>query len=177
MKQLWFIIAVLSVFSTPALAQKSTVTASNHIPVDVNADDFSGRFEYTAPAVNIQGGGFYLVAAIKKQGVPGEVFVTGTIFYSGDWRFYNQVLFRGGDKANAILEDRKVISCAGSRYGGGCSHSEGFEIRPTQEQITKYAANDFLEMQVSAGGQYPVLLRVPVAYLSAVKEVSAAKLQ
>lgn len=161
--------SLLLISSAPALASEE-VTASNGVIIKVNSDTFSDRYEYTAPVSRIEGGGFYIVASIKKGGVAGNVFITGSIFYDGDWRYYDKAVYRGGEVAPALFSGRKVVSCAGSRYGG-CTLSEGFQIEPTDAQIKENAENGFIPIQISASGIYPIILNIPLNYIEAVKEV------
>lgn len=162
--------------SVPSWAEQVKSTASNGVVIDVNGDDFAGRYEYTAPVIKLpDNSGFFLVAAIKKQGDAGRPFVTGSVYYTGDWRFYDQAVFRGGDRSEAIFTERKVLSCSGSRYGGSCSHSESFQITPTAAQVAKYAVGGYLDVQISAKGQGAIRISVPTDYLAAVAEVSGGK--
>lgn len=171
------IIALFALFvSSPLAAQmiESRVTASNGVTVTLNSDEFAGRFEYTAPSIKFGNGqAFALVASIKEKGQAREPFITGSIMYSDrTWRMYNQAILRGGETVDAVFADRDVVSCRGSRYSG-CSYSEGFQLKPTAAQISKYAVDGFLAIQLKGSPGSELILEVPVEYLSAVKEVSS----
>lgn len=162
---------------TPATAQavRSQVHASNGILVDVYADEFAGRYEYSAPTIDFADG-FALVAAVVRPGKDGEVGLQGSFSYRGDWRYYSSALFRGGDPVTYIEGSRDVGSCSGSRYGGGCRLSEGFFIEFTPEEVEKHAQNGTLDIQVRAQrAGATAMISVPVTYIEAVREVSTQR--
>ena len=155
-----------------AQSVKSTVTASNGVQVTVYSDEFANRYEYSAPSVDLTDG-FVLVASIKKGGVATPVYLTGTLIYSGEWRRYNSALFRGGDPAKFIEAGREVGRCQASRYSrASCTLSEGFKIQITPAEISKYAQNGVLAIQIRAQDTSTVMLQIPVSYFDAVAEVS-----
>lgn len=155
-----------------AQSTKSTLITSNGTEVTLYADEFADRFEFTAPPVKIDGGGFALVGATKKKGVVSEIFIAGSIYYRGDWRFYNSAIFKGGETANAVFNDRNVVSCSGSRYGGGCSMREGFDITVSPAQLKKYAENGIIQIQLRSKSAYAQIISIPVNYFEAIKEVA-----
>jgi hypothetical protein len=160
--------------AAPASAgEKSQVRASNGVIVDVNSDAFANRYEYTAPTIKFSEDGasdgmsFALVAAVKKASAPTKRFVTGAIYYRGDWHRYTSALFRGGDAAPFVSMSRDVLSC---RYG--CSFSEGFMLEITPEQIIKYSQNGVLQVQLRASSSNTAIVSIPVSYFEAVAEAS-----
>ena len=169
--------AALAVFaSANAVASETKVTASNGVVVDVNGDEFSNRYEYSAPSLKLgESEGFVLVAAIDKNGTKTGVMATGSVYYNGEWRFYDQALFRGGDNAPAVFGDRDVVSCRGSRYSSGCSLREGFQINLTDALVQKHAVDGNVQVQIRAKGLYPVMVTIPVSYYTAVKEALASR--
>jgi len=150
----------------------SSVTAANGVVVHVQSDDFANRYEYTAPLVKLDSDNysFFLVAAIKQKGVNPDVFITGTLFYSGDWRYYDSAVFRGGAPAHYLPTDRKVVGCS-----GGCSFQEGFQINLTAKDISDHTANGLLEVEIRARSSDSVQLNIPVSYIDAVKQVSSQR--
>ena len=172
------ILACLVVCATQASADsvKSQYTASNGVVVTVYRDDFADRTEYTAPSVDLPNlGGFALVAKVKTAGKAGPAYITGAVYYRGDWRFYNSAIARGGEALDAKFGDRNVGSCSGSRYGGGCSLNEGFRVYPTAEQLAKYTRSGVFEFQLRSSRGGDTVFSVPASYFSAVNEVAAAK--
>jgi hypothetical protein len=156
-------------------AAETKMTASNGVVIDVNGDDFSNRYEYSAPSAKPDDGeGFFLVAAIDKNGTKTGVMATGSIYYNGEWRFYDQALFRGGESAPGVFGDREVVSCRGSRYSQGCSLREGFQINLTDALVQKHAVNGNVQVQLRAKGLYPVMITIPISYYTAVKEALAS---
>ena len=165
---------LLLLATTGAAAQmvESVYVASNSVKVSVNKDDFAQRAEYTAPTIKFPDlGGFALVAMIKVRGQTKGPIIVGSISYNGEWRRYNQAILRGGETVEATFADREVISCRGSRYSG-CSLREGFEVRPTKDQIAKYAEAGVLKIQMRAQAGQPVLMDIPVTYFDAVSEAA-----
>lgn len=152
---------------------KSEYTASNGVVVTVYTDDFAGRAEYTAPSVDLPNiGGFALVAKVKTSGKSDPTYITGTVSYRGDWRFYNAAIARGGEQLKATFNDRDVASCSGSRYGAGCSLSEGFRVYPTADQLSKYTNNGLFEFQLRSARGEDTIFAIPVSYFAAVEEVA-----
>jgi hypothetical protein len=165
--------AMVACIAAPVSAEmkKSQLTASNGIVVDVNSDDFADRAEYTAPAIRFtpEGGGlaFALVAKIKKSGSVGPLMIQGGITYSGDWRFYDTAIFKGGDEANFHSMGRDVGSC---RYS--CTLSEDFSVDISPEDIRKHAENGIIAIQIRAKSTNTAILSIPVAYIDAINEVA-----
>jgi hypothetical protein len=150
-------------------AEKSTL-ASNGVEVTISGDEFDGRIEYTSPMTTFGEHSFFLVAKIRKNGEPaGPVIIAGYVFYKGEWRQYDAANFRGGESAEAIFNDRDVVTCSGS---GNCTLSEGFRIFLSKEQIRKYARDGFvdLKLKASASSQEPII-RVPLKHIEAIMEV------
>lgn len=161
--------------ASPVAAQmvESTYVASNGVKVSVNSDDFAQRAEYTAPSIDFPSlSGFALVALVKKNGKLSGPMVVGSIMYRGEWRRYNQAILRGGEAVDATFGDRDVVSCSGSRYGG-CSLREGFEVRPTKEQIIKYAEGGTLKIQMRPQSGDAVLMEIPISYFDAINEAAS----
>lgn len=168
--------AVITLVSSPAVAQsvKSEITASNGVVVTVYSDEFANRYEYTAPAIN-HGDGFALVAKIVRAEATTDTHITGTMMYRGDWRRYTSALFRGGVEAPFVERGREVGSCSGSRYGGGCSLRESYNINITPEQIRTHGANGTVDIQVRAQDTTTTLLSIPTSYFDAVNEVAGQR--
>lgn len=172
----WCAIGLIAMVSAAAQAQqtKTNVLAKNGVQVEVLADDFAGRAEYTAPTIRLpEDGGFVIVAALKQQGKATSVMAVGSIYYEGDWRRYDRAIFRGGEKVDATFDDRDVVTCSGSRYRG-CTLREGFQLAPTPAQIQRHTEDGRILIQLSAGGISPVMLSIPVSYFEAVGAVSGA---
>ena len=75
---------------TIVLAQtvKSQITAKNGVIIDLNADKFANRYEYSAPMIGFQVGNaavesFALVAKTKSKAVMGKLNVQGAIYFGG----------------------------------------------------------------------------------------------
>lgn len=154
----------------PAFAQpkETTVVASNGVSISINGDDFSGRYEYTAPSIKFDGG-FLLIARVKTSKGLGEVFGTGAFIYSGDWRRYNSAVFKGGEAVNFTAGEKSVGSCR-----GGCTLSEMFEVRLTDAQLKKYAVDGVVTIQVRAGATaQTAMIDIPVSHFVALREVSS----
>lgn len=164
---------VIAMFASSVWCEERIVTASNSVAITISGDEFDGKTEYTSPAVRFDQFSFFLVATVKKNNnLPGPIFLGGTIFYNGDWRHYYAAKFRGGEVANGKFNDRDVVSCAGSKYNG-CALSEGFTIILTDEQILKYSQAGFLDLKlVASSSTEEPIIRVPVNYIDAVREVS-----
>ncbi|WP_126173458.1 hypothetical protein [Altericroceibacterium xinjiangense] len=168
------LIAVAAVATNGAAAQESAVNvlASNGVQVDIEADDFSGRAEYTAPKIELDNDfGTLFVAAIKDAGGLSPVIVMGRLYYEGDWRRYDQAVLRGGEEVKAIFGDRGVVNCSASRYRK-CTLGEGFQLTPTEDQLSRYVEDGRVQVQLRAHGLYPVMLSIPVSHFEAVAEVS-----
>lgn len=167
-------VALFTIFAGSAHAQfvKSKITASNGVEVTRSVDEFAGRHEYSAPEIELTtskggGTGFALVALVRTSSINTGTVIQGGIFYSGDWEFFNSAVFRGGDPVSYTRLRGDVGSC---RYG--CSLSESFSISLSAEEISKYAVDGVVEMQIrgTASGN-TAMLKVPVAYIDAVNEV------
>lgn len=167
-------LAATLLFSWPAVAQseKSTRVASNGTEVTIYSDSFADRYEYSAPAIDLPDlGGYALVAKIVKGGVAGPLEIVGSIMYRGDWRYYSSAILRGGESVVATFDNRKVVSCSGSRYGG-CSLREGFRVLPTAAQIAKFGQNGAFDIQIRAQAGPAVIISVPLTYIAAVNEIA-----
>lgn len=161
--------------SAEAQSVKSIVIASNGTQLTLYSDDFAQRYEYTAPSIDFEGmGGFALVAKVVKAKVTLPLEIVGSIMYRGEWRRYSAAILKGGESVDASFNDKDVVSCSGSRYGG-CSLREGFSLKPTQAQIIKYSEGGVLQIQLRAAAGEAVLVSVPVAYIDAVNEVAKPK--
>jgi hypothetical protein len=169
MKRFIFV-AALFALSAPVSADKSSVTATNGVVIDVNSDEFSGRYEYTAPSIDIdQGGvrGAFYVAAIKKGSTPTFEAYQGFVIYSGEWRFYTSAVFKGGDPVRYKRTDGSVGSC---RYG--CTLTENFTVELSRQEIEKYAEGGILQIQVSSKSLDKFIISIPVKYFEALHEVA-----
>jgi len=170
-----FLIAFVAIAaSAPASAQmvESKVTASNGIVIEINKDDFAGRAEYGASFEKLVGSssqtGQFVVAKIINPNSKPRVSVQGFVGYRGEWHHYDNAIFKGGEAVEFINTKKDVVSC---RYG--CSYSESFIAFPTTEQITKYAENGVLPIQIrgrSSGNT--LLLNVPISHIAAINEVA-----
>lgn len=153
-----------------AEAVKSMLTASNGVEVTVYSDDFEGRYEFTAPAVRVgEIGGtsaVALVARVLKTNVDTGTHVTGFVSYSGSWKFFEGAVFKGGEKVDFTRTDGKVGSC---RYG--CSLTESFNMKITPAQLSKYAENGMVPVQIRARSTDTILLSLPVSYFQAMNEM------
>ncbi|MFI8667985.1 hypothetical protein ACIGGE_16280 [Qipengyuania sp. NPDC077410] len=170
MKLVFALAAAALVASSPVFAGKTAYTTSNGVIVDVNADDFAGRAEYSAPTIQLDGPvmGAALVAVIKKANVKGPLHVQGFAMYNGDWRYYTDAVFRGGEAVNFKRTNSNVGSCR-----RGCTLTEGFNFEISPEQLVKYNENGFVTIQVrSSKSSDHYLIRMPVAYFDAVREAS-----
>jgi hypothetical protein len=164
----------MATHSGHATAEESEVVASNGVSVSVNADDFAGRHEYTAPAIEFTGEGgadvTALVALVRQDGKPlGTPYVAGFVAYSDDWRHYKRAVFRGGAEAPIVPTGNEVISCR-SRP---CRLLEGFSIRPTKADIEAHSVDGMLEIQVRSERSKNFIIRVPVSYFEAVTELAS----
>lgn len=160
----------------PAAAQavKSEVAAPNGVVVTVHSDEFAERYEYTGPALDLADG-FAFVARVDRAGEAGVVEIIGTFIYSGDWRFYDGALFRGGEAAEFIETGRNVGRCGGGgRYSRpSCSLNEGFKIRVTPEQRERLARDGKLDIQIRSGrSTQTAMLSVPLEHFDAVAAVA-----
>jgi len=160
--------AALSMAGLSVAQAKETVVASNGVTVSVNGDDFSGRYEYTAPTIKFDGG-FLLIARVKTPSHTSDVFGTGAFIYSGSWRRYDSAVFKGGEAVNFTAGNKSVGSC---RYG--CTLTEEFEVRITDAQLKKYAVDGVVPIQVRASAiAQTSMIEIPVAHFDAVREVSS----
>lgn len=67
------------------------------------------------------------------------------VMYEGDWRYYNRVNFEtpsGPKSAQLTSIARNVVTCAGSRYGSGCTLSEHFAF-DVDEELLRTIANGY----------------------------------
>ncbi|WP_426168532.1 hypothetical protein [Sandarakinorhabdus sp. DWP1-3-1] len=165
---------VLGMASAAGLsAQKSQIVASNGVTVDISGDDFANRYEYTGPVVKFSEDNsndqmsFAFVAAIKKGEIPPKRFITGVIYYRGDWHRYASAVFKGGDPAPFVNTSRNVLSC---RYG--CSYTEGFNMDISADQIKKYSSDGVLQIQIRAQSSNTAIMSIPVSHFDAVAEAS-----
>jgi len=173
-------LAALAAFvvSLPADASaqslRSEVTASNGVVVTVDSDEFANRYEYSAPQVAIDDG-FVLVSRLIRADTIGPVYIGGGFIYSGDWRFYDSALFRGGDPAEFISAGRDVGRCSSSRYGRpSCTLTEAFLIKLTPKDVATRGVDGKVALQIRSGRTMAtVLLEVPTSHFDAVMEVSA----
>ncbi|MEE2795623.1 MAG: hypothetical protein VX512_12395 [Pseudomonadota bacterium] len=159
--------------SVSAQSVKTETEASNGVQLTIHRDDFAGRSEITAPSLSAGPLGFAFVATITQNGKPGPLMIVGSVSYSGEWRYYNSAILRGGEAVEGIFNDRDVVSCRGSRYSG-CSLREGFQLLPSAEQIEKYALNGMLSIQLRARSGAPVVLEIPVSHIEAVIEAAGS---
>lgn len=173
MRKLLLPLLLMAASGAQAQGQQSQVTASNGIVIDVNADDFAGRYEYSAPIIRFgeDNSSFALVARVRQARSPGAVHVQGVISYNGEWRFYEQALYRGGARANYRRVNGNVVSCRGSRYSG-CALSETFHLDFTPAEVSSHAQNGVLTVQIRARSGQPLMLNLPLNYIDAVTEVS-----
>jgi hypothetical protein len=152
---------------------ETTITATNGIEVSKNSDEFAGRFEYSAPIIRFttaegRGNGFALVAKIRRGQSLGDLNVQGSIVYSGDWEFYTNAVFKGGDAVDYKRTGGDVGSC---RYG--CTLTESFVIHLTAAQIKAHAENGVVPIQIRATkSSNTAILNIPVSYIDAVNEVA-----
>ena len=178
MKRLALIWGCLTILGfTPAAAQaqmvESHVTASNGVTIDKNADDFAGRYEYSAPIINFTtansaGNGFALVAKIRNNGILGKLNIQGSIVYSGDWQFFTSAVFKGGDPVDYTRVDGDVGDC---QYG--CTLSESYIINLTPADIQKHASDGIVAIQIRASKTgNTAIVNIPVSYIDAVNEVA-----
>lgn len=148
----------------------------NGVVVTAYVDDLADKKQYTAPIINFPNlGGFALVAQVVRAGTVGPLEIVGSVMYRGDWRFYSSAILRGGAPVEAIFNDRKVVSCSGSRYSRGCSMREGFSIRPSAAQIAEFAQNGELQIQLRASQGEAVIVTIPTSYFEAVNQVAKSK--
>lgn len=170
--------AIGLVLAGPAMAEsvKSEVTATNGVVVTVYSDDFAGRHEYSAPSVDFQDG-YVLVSRVDAGGDEGSVSLRGSFIYSGDWRYYDAAIFRGGEEANFVENGRRVGQCHSSRYSRpSCTLIESFVMTVSAEQLAKHARDGKLEFQIRAGRTArSTMVSVPVTYFEAVQEVAEAR--
>jgi hypothetical protein len=159
---------------------RSVVAASNSVDITVYSDDFAGRYEYSAPQVQFDAGGgnyivpsFFLVARIKTSSTLTPIELQGSIYYRGDWRYYESAIFKGGTSANYSSTGRDVVDCSGS--SDNCVLSEGFQIALTKPEIAKFQQSGVLEIQLRSRRDDTALLNVPISYIEAVEQVSTGQ--
>lgn len=176
MLRVWTAAAAAVMIVSPACAQavRSEVVASNGVTVTVYADEFANRYEYSAPSIDVQDG-FALVSKVDRGDTKGPIYLGGSFLYSGEWRYYDSALFRGGDAAEFTSTGREVGRCSSSRYSRpSCSLREGFRIDFTAEDVANRAQDGQLGVQIRAGrSAQAVLVSIPVSYIEAVREVSS----
>ena len=165
-------VALVSAMPGSAQSVKSEITTSSGIAVTLHADEFAGRYEYSAPIVNIDNRSYAIVVAVVEDGKVGPIMIVGSIMYTGDWRRYQTAIFRGGEEVESSFNDRDVVTCRGSRYGG-CSLREGFRLMPTAAQIEKYATDGKLAIQVRAQSSDAMVMTIPVSHVAAIEEAVA----
>ena len=166
-------LALMSALPAAAQMVETSVKASNGVSVSVNTDEFAGRYEYASPKIDLVDG-YALVAAVKTGTADTGVIVMGGFVYSGDWRFYDSAVFRGGAEAEYLEAGRTVGRCSASRYSNGCTLNEGFRVVLTPEQIQQYGNDGVVAVQIRSRRTTNVaMLQIPIAYLDAVREVSA----
>ncbi len=175
-RRLLIVAALFGALVTPGVSAaqsvKSSVVATNGVEVTVYSDEFAQRYEYTAPIIEFTDG-YVLVAWVRTADSPGSVKLVGTFNYSGDWRFYNSAIFRGGASATFAEAGREVVSCRGSRYGSGCSLSEGFRIAITAAEVAQHMVDGKLAIQVRASKTAnTAMFEIPQSYIEAVTEVA-----
>lgn len=167
------LIFVSSIFATMAMAQsvETNVTASNGVVISKISDDFAGRHEYSAPAIEVRSAKGASVIAIpakvRKGSALGEFSVVGFVMYNGDWRYYDSAVFRGGDPVDYTRTDSKVGSC---RYG--CTLTESFSIRLTPAQIAKHSEGGNIVVQIRSRSLDTAQISIPVSYIDAVNELA-----
>jgi len=159
---------------TNAQSVRSEVIASNGVTVTVHTDEFAGRYEYTSPEIEVADG-YAFVARIEQGGAAGDVQILGGFVYSGEWRYYQSAVFRGGDPADFTARDRDVGRCSSSRYSRpSCTLTETWGIKLTAEQIQQHAVDGLIPIQLRAvDSSANVIIQVPVASLEAIREVSS----
>jgi len=164
--------AAFSVICSPALAAEQDFTASNGLVVSVSADDFRPNKDVSAPVIRDGKAGVSYIYAVRKLPSGSSLhLLQGLISYSGDWRFYDRAYLKGGEAAEFNSLDRKVGYCG--RYSRGCSLSETFMVRFTDEQVAAAKAAGALAVQVgSPSAGVAIVLTVPLTHLDAVDEVA-----
>ncbi|MEN5176341.1 hypothetical protein [Brevundimonas diminuta] len=175
MKNLVFtaLLSVAIASSASAQSVKSTQTSSSGTPITIYADEFAERFEYTSPSIE-SGDGQMMVARTDKGQDKGNVKLIGFFVYSGDWRYYDSALFRGGARANFQEAGRDVGRCHSSRYSRpSCTLTEQFSISVSPEEIAQHSRDGKLDIQVRSGrSTETAIFSVPTAYFDAVREVA-----
>lgn len=165
------IAAMLLPQSIHAEATKTQFTAPNGVIVNVNADDFAGRREFSAPAIDFKADG-----GATGKAIVGEVFsdgkllgltIQGFIIYFGDWRHYSSAIFKGGAAAEYHRTGSKVGDCTGV-----CTLSEEFMIDITPAEATSHAENGVLQVQLRAENGSTALISIPLSYIQAVEQVA-----
>lgn len=171
-----FILSLLMM--TPAMADKTMVTASNGVQVHVKIDEFNEKSEYTSQEIGFGNDvitswnrSFFLVAVHKKSGASAtDLFVQGAAVYKDDWHNYDTATYRGGDPVDIDFGPHDVLSCAG---GGKCLLAEMFTIRFKDNDIEKHTRNGTVDIKLgsSSTSQEPIL-KIPVEVIDAVREVA-----
>jgi hypothetical protein len=163
--------------SAPALAEpvKSQVIAGNGVTLNLSNDEFAGRREYSAPGVDFSINDFPVTSTIiatrtKNGGVFGATQLSFLVVYQGEWHRYINVIFKGGEQATFVPIDRKVMSCAGSRYSG-CTYMEMFRVQVSPAQLAKYGENGELKMQMTAAAAPDKIVSFPVASIQALNSL------
>ena len=166
------LLALITAQSGHAATVKSQYTAPNGVVIDVQADDFAGRKEYSSPFVEFQsdgegGHGKAIVGEVFDNGKLLGMTVQGYIFYSGDWRFYSTAIFRGGQAANFHRTGSDVVDC---HYG--CTMSENFLIDITPAEARAHATGGIVGIQVRGTSSHTALLNIPLSYFEAVASLA-----
>jgi hypothetical protein len=150
---------------------KAQYTAPNGVIVSVNTDDFAGRREFSSPFVKFtpDGGGLgeAMVGEVFNAGKLLGLTVQGVVAYSGDWRFYDSAIFKGGEPAKFHRTSSDVGSCS---YG--CSLSEDFIIDITPEEAKAHAENGAVAIQIRGRPGATAIISVPLSYFDAVQAVA-----
>jgi hypothetical protein len=169
-----FLLALVAlVTAQPAQAEmtKSQFTAPNGVIVTVNTDDFAGRREFSSPFIEFKpdGGGIgaAMVGRVFNAGKLLDLNVQGFVSYSGDWRFYNSAIFKGGEPAKFHRTGSDVGSC---RYG--CTLSESFMIDITPEEAKAHSENGIVAIQIRGGPGATGIIQIPLTYFEAVNAVA-----
>lgn len=104
---------------------------------------------------------------MRRAKVLGELNIQGFFIYSGEWKFFTSAVFKGGDPVNYTRLGGDVSSC---RYG--CTLTENFFIKISDEEIKKHSIEGFVSIQIRSKGLDTAILSIPVEYITAVNEVA-----
>ncbi len=157
--------------SADAEMTKTQYTAPNGVVVTVNTDEFAGRREFSSPFVKFtpDGGGLgdAMVGEVFNGGKLLGLTIQGVVAYSGDWRFYDSAIFKGGEPAQFHRTGSDVGSC---NYG--CSLSEQFVIEVTPEEAKAHVENGIVAVQIRGRGGATAIIGIPLSYFDAVQAVA-----